>query len=253
MPNLTTTFTVYSWRSTVIAARTNFSILSASYQDSGTLNPDLDLDSYRLALRWLLNYTAAGIPAPSSVAEYFWSAPGQLSTDYWSIQLRQAFQSIIVYPLWLFNINNVGNVDLINHQGDFSIVPADFRTTASISAPHTKIVVNKTMFTLFLVFEVCICRSIASASTAVLVVVEFTIGAALAKSNEIVHRPYFLLDCALMAVAHPSATPRDFIIFSHRLRIQNQEPGTQRAAHSSSAFQVRTRGRRGCVHSRRAS
>src|SRR5271168_2056152 len=113
-PNLATTFSIYSRRSTVVAARSNFSILSVSHDGPVTHITDIDLDSYRMALGWLLNYTAAGIPAPSSLAEYFWDAPAQLTSIYWSSELRQAMHSILAYPLWAFTTNNYGNIDLVS-------------------------------------------------------------------------------------------------------------------------------------------
>ena len=152
-PNLTTTFTIYSRQSDIVTARSNFSILTVSEMTPAVPNTDLDLDEYRAAFRWLLNFTAADIPAPSSIAEYFWSAPLQLTSDYWSPGPRTAFQSIMAYPLWFFNDNNVGNINLLEDIAVGSL-PNEFRTTASIASPHTKIVVNRSMFILFVILEV---------------------------------------------------------------------------------------------------
>ena len=113
-PNLTTTFSIFVRTADVIVSRANYSILSIADPSPAIRDYSLDIDAYRSALRWLLNSTAAGIPAPSSIAQYFWSAPEQLTSDYWSASPRQAFQSIIAYPLWFFNENNAGNVYLHN-------------------------------------------------------------------------------------------------------------------------------------------
>ncbi|KAK5468091.1 hypothetical protein LTS15_001064 [Exophiala xenobiotica] len=135
-----------------LAARTNFSILSVSDNGPATQYSDLDLPGYQLALQWLLNYTAAGIPAPSSIAEYFWSAPTQLSNDYWSIELRQALHSILAFPFWVFNTNNYGNIALDNLT-DTSALPLEYHTTAAVAAPYTRIIVNRSMFILFVVLQ----------------------------------------------------------------------------------------------------
>src|SRR3954463_16824253 len=67
---------------------------------------DLELPAYRDALRWLLNYTAADLPPPSSIAESFWSSQKLLADpSTWGI-LSQNFQSLLVFPFWLFNSNN---------------------------------------------------------------------------------------------------------------------------------------------------
>lgn len=153
MPNLTTTFTIYSRRSNVVAARSNFSILSVDELTVAVPEPSLDMTTYRLALRWLLNFTAAGIPPPSSIAEYFWSAPLQLTSQYWSPGPRKALQSIVAYPMFFFNVNNVGNIALLE-TATASDLPDEYHTHASVASPFTKIVVNHDMFILFIVLEV---------------------------------------------------------------------------------------------------
>ncbi len=155
---LTTTFSVYNRRSAVIASRTNFSILSVTQNGPVTQNADVDLKAYRMALSWLLNYTDADIPAPSSLAEYFWSAPKQLTSDYWSTEPRQAMHGLLTFPLWWFQDNNYGNLAVARaNVTDTSILPLEYHTTASIAEPYTRIVVNETMFILFVILEVCSC------------------------------------------------------------------------------------------------
>ena len=163
-PVMNTTFRLYTTSASLVVSRFNNSILSAS--DASTPIPDysLDVQSYRSALRWILNYTAAGIPAPSSPVEYFWSAPEQLSSQYWSSGPRQAFQSLLAYPLWFFNVNNVGNLALWNGQSDDFTLPEQYQTTASVASPLNKIVVNRTMFVIFVVLQVSlapvVCRQV---------------------------------------------------------------------------------------------
>jgi hypothetical protein len=150
---LNMTFFVYERRAGVVAARSNFSMLSVINEDAATINTDIDLERYQEALRWLLDFKAAGIPAASSIVEFFWSAPLQLTNTYWSIELRQAMQSVLAFPLWVFNANNYGNIALAQ-LNDTSSVAAEYHTTAAVASPFTRIVVNRSMFILFVVLEV---------------------------------------------------------------------------------------------------
>jgi hypothetical protein len=103
---------------------------------------DLDVEGLKEAFAWLFNFSAAGIPAPASIAQYFWSAQDQLDSQYWSIEPYQIFHSTLAYPFWLFNPNNFGNVQL-DATEIVTGLPAEFYTTASISAPYEKIVVDQ--------------------------------------------------------------------------------------------------------------
>lgn len=113
---------------------------------------DLDLPAYRESLRWLLNYTAADIPGPSSIAQSFWGSQKQLSDpSTWGI-LAQNFQSVLVFPFWLFNANNWGNTELKENQ-TVSTLPAEFYTQASLVEPYTKLKFDTAMFALFLALQ----------------------------------------------------------------------------------------------------
>lgn len=113
---------------------------------------DLDLPAYRESLRWLLNYTAADLPPPSSIAQSFWSSQVQLlDPSSWGVQF-QNFQSILVFPFWFFNDNNWGNTN--SHANKtVSTLPPEFSTEASLVEPYAKIKVQPAMFTLFLVLQ----------------------------------------------------------------------------------------------------
>jgi len=137
LPNLTTTFTLYNRQASMIVARSNFSILSLTDIEPPTQNTDIDLPAFRSALDWLLDYNASAIPAPSSIAEHFWTAQDQLSNDYWSGVPYQTFQSILAFPLWQFNANNYGNTQLLDRKV-ISTLPAEFYTNASVVAPYTR-------------------------------------------------------------------------------------------------------------------
>ncbi|KAI0202467.1 hypothetical protein F4808DRAFT_449802 [Astrocystis sublimbata] len=151
-PNITTSMAVYTRHATIVAARSNYSIVDVADLSPPKLLPEFDLKSYRLAMNWLLNYSAAAIPAPSSIIQPFWSSPEQLSDPSTYGILSQSFQSILAFPFWLFNSNNWGNVHLISNQIT-PFQPPEFYTQASIVAPYDKIRFNKAMFALFLAFQ----------------------------------------------------------------------------------------------------
>jgi hypothetical protein len=151
-PNLTTTFSVFSRKASIVTSRLNYTILSVLDVGEPTLNANIDLPSYRLAMDWLLDFNASSIPAPSSIAGVFWSSPDQLSSSYWSSELYNVLQSILVFPIWQFNPNNFGNTQL-NAKEIVSGLPPEFYTTASITKPYTRIVINRYMFIAFLVLQ----------------------------------------------------------------------------------------------------
>lgn len=151
-PNLTTTFSTYNRKASIVTSRLNYTILSVLDLGVPTLSDNIDLPSYRLALDWLLDFNASGTPAPSSIAGTFWSAQGQLSSSYWNTELYNVFQSLLCFPLWYFNPNNFGNVQLKATQ-IVSSLPPEFYTTASITKPYTRIVIDRSMFIAFLVLE----------------------------------------------------------------------------------------------------
>ena len=113
---------------------------------------ELDISAYREALRYLLNYTAAGIPAPSSIAESFWSSTDQLQTNSTYGILSQNFQSIIAFPFWFFNENNWGNTELKSNETIETLSP-QFYTQASYVAPYTKLKFNPAMFLIFIISQ----------------------------------------------------------------------------------------------------
>ena len=113
---------------------------------------ELDISAYREALRYLLNYTAAGIPAPSSIAESFWSSTDQLQTNSTYGILSQNFQSILAFPFWFFNENNWGNTELKSNETIETLSP-QFYTQASYVAPYTKLKFNPAMFLIFIISQ----------------------------------------------------------------------------------------------------
>lgn len=151
-PNLTTTFSVYSRTASVIASRSNYSIISVSDLTLATRISDTNITALRQAMGWLLDYNSAGIPATSSIAQLFWSSPIQVDNDLWSMESYQVFKSILAFPFWHFNPNNYGNSGLKTNEV-VSNLPEEFYTTAAIVSSNVRIEVNKGMFVAFVVLE----------------------------------------------------------------------------------------------------
>jgi len=118
------------------------SILTAQNLSPAIQQVDLRVDALKQSFSWLFNSTAAGVPMPSSAAQYFWSVQNQLSNEYWSIEAYQLFQSLLAFPFWHFNDNNYGNVRL-DPQNIIGTLPKEFYTFAAVDKPMSKISVNK--------------------------------------------------------------------------------------------------------------
>lgn len=108
--------------------------------------------AYRAALGWLLNYTSADIPGPSSIAQSFWSSNLRMQDPSTYGIIVQNFQSVLAFPFWLFNDNNWGNTALKSNQ-TVAGLPQQFYTEASIVAPYEAIDFNQGMFVLFVVLQ----------------------------------------------------------------------------------------------------
>jgi hypothetical protein len=140
---------VYTRSADIVAARLNFSIISVSNLETLSPDPIPNLEGYWQAMDWLLDFDSAGIPAPSTIAAFFWNGKEQLSNGYWAPELANVFRSVLAYPLWMFNANNFGNIDLSVHD-IVSNLPAGFYTTAVIADPLTMIQINRAVFAAFI-------------------------------------------------------------------------------------------------------
>jgi hypothetical protein len=164
-PTINTTFSLARLSTDLVVSRSNYSILRVTPAQNTKPIPDHSLISpnnfiaYRQALNWMLNNTAAGIPAPSSIVEYFWSSALQITgSEYWSPGPRVAFESFLVYPLWFWQVNNLGNNALrlvaateekLSFQTWREAVGEEFVTTAGLAGPAVRIAVDKAMFGVF--------------------------------------------------------------------------------------------------------
>jgi hypothetical protein len=118
-----------------------------------TQHSTLNLDDFQFVLDWILDYSASNIPSPSSIAERFFISPTQLQSSYWSPMLVQTFYSIIAIPFWAFSANNYGNME---DSGTWITphIPEEFYVKASVSVPHSRIFISRTMFSIFLTLQV---------------------------------------------------------------------------------------------------
>ena len=135
--NITTSLSIYSRRATVVAAKYNMSVLAVTDLTEPVQAEPIDLSAYKSALAWLLNYTAANIPPPTSIAQHFWGSTDRLLEPDAQVVLLQIFQSLLALPFWLFNANSLGNPDLQQKE------------TAAIVAPYTKLLFDQTMLVVF--------------------------------------------------------------------------------------------------------
>lgn len=153
-PNLTTTMTVFRRYGTVLSARSNSTIMSLSDLTPPEPVPftAADITAYKSALSWLMDYSAANVPAPSSILQVFWENQQSLSDVNTDSILLQTLRSVLVFPIWLFNANNHGNTALTNKILNPDL-PAEFYTTAAIVSPMVKLQFDSTFLKVFIVLQ----------------------------------------------------------------------------------------------------
>jgi hypothetical protein len=143
--NISTTLTVYTRQATSTCYQSNNTILSVTDLRQPVLN-EIDIDGLNIALNWLLNYTAAGLPAVSSIVYLFWNAPPGLGVHDWSVDAYQSLKSLLAFPIWEFSANNYGDP----FEED---LPPEFHTSASVCEPYDRIVINSGMFIAYLILQ----------------------------------------------------------------------------------------------------
>ena len=115
---------------------------------------DVNITALHLAVGWLLNYTASGLPAESSINFWFWFDPSGTYNSIWETNAYTTLQSMLAFILWEFSTNSNGNPALASEQsGRQPILPSVFQTTASICQPYTKFVLNSTTFITYIILE----------------------------------------------------------------------------------------------------
>ncbi|EXJ83373.1 hypothetical protein A1O1_06995 [Capronia coronata CBS 617.96] len=154
VPNVSATMTVYSRRASSVCAASNNSILSV--YDLGDPEPEfaVNISALHLAAGWLLNYTASGLPAVSSLNFWFWFAQSDTYSAIWEANAYTTLQSMLSFILWEFCTNNNENPAVKPElSGGQPNLPASFQTTASVCQPFTRLVLLRATFVTYLVLE----------------------------------------------------------------------------------------------------
>ena len=146
--------TVYNRQMTTVCAASNNSILSVYDLGASELNQAINITALHLAVGWLLNYTASGLPAESSINFWFWFAPSGTYTSLWEANAYTTLQSLLAFIIWEFCTNNNENPAVVPEEsGELPNLPAAFQTTASISQPYPRFVLNRVTFIIYLILE----------------------------------------------------------------------------------------------------
>jgi hypothetical protein len=152
-PNLTTTVHFYRRQTNLLVSKDNYTITSAADFSPAIPAPIADdVEAYRDVLHWLLDYSAANIPPPSSILENFWTAREQLQNPTTDVFFLQAFQGILAFPVWLFNANNYGNDALAEKtmvDPASGLLAPEFYTRASLVRPYLKLKFDPTVLVVF--------------------------------------------------------------------------------------------------------
>ena len=145
---------VYNRQMTTVCAASNNSIISIYDLGASELIQPINITALHLAVGWLLNYTASGLPAESSINFWFWFAPSGTYTSLWEANAYTTLQSLLAFILWEFCTNNNQNPAVVPEEnGELPYLPAAFQTTASISQPYPKFVLNRVAFIIYLILE----------------------------------------------------------------------------------------------------
>lgn len=146
----------FSRQASTISARRNNSIISISDLGTPNLTPLNDIAALHLALGWLLNYTAAGLPPMSSLAYTFWNDDPGLSDHDWEVGAYTTLKNILAFTSWFFAENNYGNPDIDPSNQTavgFPFLSKEFHTTASMARQRTKFNIDSRMFVAYIVLQ----------------------------------------------------------------------------------------------------
>ncbi|KAH0834433.1 hypothetical protein FOPE_03614 [Fonsecaea pedrosoi] len=127
-----------------IAGGGNNSILSIADVGKPAVH-EVDVGALGSALDWLLNSTAQGLPPASSLIFLFSNAAPGANYDEWSIITYPSLESILAFPIWQFSVKGGGSTA--------ESLPPEFHTSASLSNPLDKIVLNQAAFLVYLVLQ----------------------------------------------------------------------------------------------------
>lgn len=152
---MTITFSVSSWAASSINSAENNTILSVSKLITKEATSRVDVQALSLAVGWLLNYTAANLPAESSVDFEFWETGPDAYQAIWKADAYRTLKSIIAFVLWEFTANNNGNPAVANTEpnGQTPDLPAEFHVMASICQPFTRFIIDRASFIAYIALQ----------------------------------------------------------------------------------------------------
>lgn len=118
----------------------------------------IDHEALDEAMGWLLNYTAVGLPAISSVAFSIAYHPTETFSVEWERSSYKTLRSMIGFILWYFTENNNGNMQLELDQmnGKDPVVAAEFHVRASLCQAFTRFVISRTSFVIYVVLHTAV-------------------------------------------------------------------------------------------------
>ncbi|OCT52480.1 hypothetical protein CLCR_09860 [Cladophialophora carrionii] len=146
--HINTTFSLYSLTASTACTRANNSIISVTDIGEPTLE-GIDIEGLDLPLGWLLNYTAQGIHAESSLVYMFWHGdPHPAARHDWSTATYLSLKSILAFSMYMFSVNGAG--DPLRSERSF---PSRFETTASLCRPLEKVIVDPGAYIAYIVLQ----------------------------------------------------------------------------------------------------
>jgi hypothetical protein len=153
--NVTTMFSVSSHTASSINSMKNNTILSVFDLVTEDSTPAIDVEALRSAVGWLLNYTAANLPAGSSPTFQFANTFSDTYPAIWEKKAYVSLKSILGFIYWQFTANNNGNpvVKDAQRNNETPDVSAEFHTTASICQPIMSLVINGTSFIAYIALQ----------------------------------------------------------------------------------------------------
>lgn len=153
--DLSLTMSIYQRLASTVNSRLNGTIMTITELGTPSQVTDLDLDSLRKAIFWILDYKDQNIPVTSTLAFWFWAYLQENSKPYSQYDEYKALESLLTLPLWLFQSNSYANPNMnaTSPNAMVTYLPPEFTTTASIARPYDKIRINKSMLMAYLLLE----------------------------------------------------------------------------------------------------
>lgn len=152
--NISVTMTVYTRQASTVCDPSNNTIISVHNLGDPKLDSTIDLTALKLAVSWLLNYTASHLPAESSIDFMFWFSPSSTYQKLWETNAYNTLQSVLAWVIWEFSTNNNENPAVaVEQKSRPPHLPSQFHTNATVSQPYTRLVLSLAMFITYATLE----------------------------------------------------------------------------------------------------